>query len=318
MTGVKVPDIAALELLLAVERTGSLSAAAAELGVTQQAVSQRVRSMETLIGFALLNRTARGSTLTEAGRMTAQWAAKILDAAAEMEAGLAALRADAAAQLRVVASLTVAEHLLPGWLVALRQRQRSRGMPVTNVRLTATNTEAAMNAVLNDEADIGFVEGPAVPSRVRSRVVATDRLTIVVAPEHPWIRRRRPLTAGDLAATSLVSREHGSGTRQALVEALRSTLGPETVLAPSALELSSTAAVRAAVAAGAGPAALSSLAVADDIALGRLRTVEVEGLGMERQLRAVWAGPPEPPAGPARELVALARHLSLNASRRPG
>ena len=297
-----------MEVLLAVDRTGSLSAAAAELGVTQQAVSLRISTMERLVGVALLVRSARGSALTEAGRVTAQWAAKVLAAAAEMEAGLAALRADAAAHLQVAASLTVAEHLLPGWLVQLQDRRAAAGQPTTEIRLTATNSEAVVAALLAGEADLGFVEGPRVPAALRSRVVAADRLVVVVAPDHPWARRRRPVPVAELAATPMVSRESGSGTREALGAALLAHLPAGTPIAAPALELSSTAAVRAAAAAGAGPAALSSLAVADDVALGRLRIVEVEGVRLDRRLRAVWAGAAEPPAGPARDLVALARH----------
>jgi DNA-binding transcriptional LysR family regulator len=72
------------------------------------------------------------------------------------------------------------------------------------------------------------------------------------------------------------------------------------------LELSSTAAVRAAVAAGAGPAALSVHAVRDDIASGRLVPITVTGLDLTRRLHAVWTGSSELPAGPVRDLVTFA------------
>jgi DNA-binding transcriptional LysR family regulator len=73
-----------------------------------------------------------------------------------------------------------------------------------------------------------------------------------------------------------------------------------------ALELSTTAAVRAAVLAGAAPAVLSALVVADDLATGRLRSVTVRDLDLGRSLRAIWIGARTPPAGPVRELIALA------------
>ena len=117
-----MPDLADLEALLVIARAGSMSAAAGELGVTQQALSLRVRAMERRLGLPLFVRTARGSRLTEAGAVVGEWAARLLDAAAQFDAGLAALRTDRQAHLRVAASLTVAEHLLPGWLVALRAR----------------------------------------------------------------------------------------------------------------------------------------------------------------------------------------------------
>jgi DNA-binding transcriptional LysR family regulator len=154
--------------------------------------------------------------------------------------------------------------------------------------------------VLEGAADIGFVEGPDPGSELDSQVVAQDRLVVVVAPGHPWARRRR-IGAAELAATRLVQREPTSGTRAALEAALS---GQPPMAAPL-LELSTTSAVRAAVAAGAGPAALSRLAVGDDLDRGRLVPVPVAGVDLARELRAVW------PAGrrlshPARDLLHIA------------
>ena len=308
MLSPRVPELVALEALLAVGRTGSLSAAAAELGVSQQALSLRMRGMEARVGVPLLIRTARGSQLTAPGVVLAQWATKVLDAATELDAGIDALRSGSRAHLRVAASLTIAEHLLPGWLVALRARQTSSSASGTPsvVELEATNSDAVAERVLAGNADVGFVEGPQAPAGLRSRVVAHDTLLVVVPPGHPWGRQRAPLPPAELAATALVSREPGSGTRRALERALSQHLPPGTRSVAPALEFSNAAAVRAAVVAGAAPAALSSLAVADDIALGRLRVVEVPELDLRRSLRAVWSGGPQPPAGPVRDLVALA------------
>jgi len=78
------------------------------------------------------------------------------------------------------------------------------------------------------------------------------------------------------------------------------------------LELSSAAAVRAAVVAGAGPAVMSRLAVADDLAIGRLRTVAVPELDLRRELRAIWVGGRTPPVGIARDLLT---HITNHAAR---
>ena len=86
----------------------------------------------------------------------------------------------------------------------------------------------------------------------------------------------------------------------------RNAAGTAVELVAPALSLPTTASVRAAVIAGAGPAVLSELAVADDIAAGRLRAIEIDGLQLARDLRAVWRGAPQPPTGPARELLKLA------------
>ena len=77
----------------------------------------------------------------------------------------------------------------------------------------------------------------------------------------------------------------------------------ESAPAASPLEFASPAAVRAAVLAGAGPAVMSRLAVSDDLAHGRLRTIPVADLDLRRELRAIWLGARIPPAGAARDLL---------------
>jgi DNA-binding transcriptional LysR family regulator len=158
--------------------------------------------------------------------------------------------------------------------------------------------------VTDGTADLGFIEGPRPPRSLRSRVIGHDRLAIVVPPGHPWARRRGPVSAAELAATPLVRREDGSGTSQTLTVALAAAIGADSVQAPAALSVSSTSAVRAAVLAGAAPAVITGLAVADDLATGRLNRIEIPELDLNRPLRAIWNGSANPPAGPARELVA--------------
>ncbi len=149
------------------------------------------------------------------------------------------------------------------------------------------------------QADLGFVEGPAAPPGLRSRVVAADRLAVVVRPDHPWARRRSPVRPAELASTPLVEREEGSGTRQVLRAALKAVLGGDAELATPALRLTTTTAIRQAVRAGAGPAVLSLLAVREAVAAGTLAEVAVPGIDLGRRLRAVWAGAAQPrPARP--------------------
>jgi DNA-binding transcriptional LysR family regulator len=301
-----VPDLAALEVLACVDQAGSLRGASAVIGVTQQAVSLRVRGIERQVGVPLLVRSTHGSVLTPAGRLLTQWGSKVLAAAAELDAGIATLRTDRQGQLRLAASLTVAEHLMPGWLLMLRHQQEGAREQVTDIRLEATNSERVERLVADASVDLGFVEGPRPPRGLRSRVVGRDQLLVVVPPGHPWARRRRAIAVAELAATPLVSRERGSGTRRAFDLALREALGPGEVAVEPALELSSATAIRASAVAGLAPAVMSSLAVRDDLEVGRLVAVPVEGFDLHRRLRAVWRDGPSAPAGPARALVALA------------
>lgn len=305
----RIPHLAELEVLVAVAHTGSLNAAARHVGVTQQAVSARIRSAEARAGVCLVSRTSRGSTLTPEGVVVAEWAARLLAVAGELDAGLAALRNEHHTRLRVSASLTIAEQLLPGWLVSLQAAAQHRGGQPAQIVLTAANSETVAQQVRQGSADLGFVEGPGRPKGLRSRVIRHDTLVVVVRPDHPWARRRQPLGPAELAATALVSREEGSGTRDALAAALAAALPRTRAVGrargemPIALALSTTTAVRAAVVAGAGPAVLSELAVTEDLAAQRLARVMVEDVDLRRALRAIWSGGPLPPRGAARDLL---------------
>jgi DNA-binding transcriptional LysR family regulator len=299
----RVPDLPALEVLLAVAHAGSLNAASRELGVTQQAVSARISSAEARMGVPLVARTPRGSVLTPEGAVVAEWATRLLALAGELDVSLAALRRDRQVRLRVSASLTIAEQLLPGWLVSLQQRTRSLGQPRAEVVLTVANSEVVAEQVGNGSADLGFVEGPASPKGLRSRVIGGDRLVVVVRPDHPWARLGQPLSPAELATTRLVSREEGSGTRGVLSAALSAALNARVTM-PVALALSSTAAVRAAVLAGAGPAVLSELAVREDLAARRLTAIPVRDIDLSRSLRAIWSSGRQPASGIARDLLA--------------
>jgi DNA-binding transcriptional LysR family regulator len=158
-------------------------------------------------------------------------------------------------------------------------------------------------AVLTGAADLGFTEGPDLPAGLRARQAGADMLTVVVPASHAWSRRRSGITAAELASTPLVSREPASGTRRFLEDALRTQAALEP--APPVAELSSTTAIKSAVMAGIGPAVLSSLAVAAEVAAGTLRAVPVNGLDLTRKLRAVSAEG-RSLTGPAADLHSIA------------
>ncbi|MFF7636455.1 LysR substrate-binding domain-containing protein [Kitasatospora sp. NPDC008050] len=275
-------DLYSLELLVAVAESGSIGQAAAKLSISQPTASSRMTTLERRLGLQLLERSTAGSRLTPAGLVVTDWARGVLGQAQALTEGLAALRAQQRGNLRVAASLTLAEYLLPGWLVTLRQLH-----PATHVGLRVTNSHQVIEALRHSEADLGFTEGPFVPRDFQSTLVGRDRLVVVTAPGHPWARRSEPLTGAELAETPLLLRETGSGTRETLERALRPWDGPSVPL----LELGSTAPLRSAAAQGAAPAVLSELAVAEDLAAGRLVEIAVtEDLPLARSLRAIWAG----------------------------
>lgn len=271
----RVPDLDAIDVLLSVERLGSMGAAGREHGLSQQAISARVRTAERRLGIKIFDRAATGVRPTAEGGLVLEWASRILDSAEELASGVAALRGERRGGVRVAASMTIAEYLLPAWTVTMRHRFSD---VVTSVQLH-NSTEVAAR-VLAGEVDLGFVEGPEIPSALSTREVARDRLVVVVPPGHEWVRRQ-PIPVSELAHTPLIQRERGSGTRITLEYAV-----PD--CAPPLLELTSCTAVKAAVVAGNAPAVLSSLAVAADVKDGRLVPIRVAGLELPRRLTAIW------------------------------
>ncbi len=293
-----VTELGAFELLVSVIELGSLSGAAARHGVSQPAVSARIRGLERALGVPLVLRTPRGCRATPEGATVARAAEDALDAADSLARVIVEVRSRHQAVVRLAASLTVAEHFLPVWLGNLRSHR-----PAAAVELHVENSDRVAELVSSGHAELGFVEGPVIRPGLRSEVVATDELAVICSPQHPWARRRRPVEPAELGATPLVVRERGAGGRQTLEWRL-AQLGIH--LVPPAAEVASPAAICAAVAAGVAPGVVSDLAVAGDIDGGGVCRVQIQGLDLSRQLRAVWC-PPDRPAslrwllsGPAR------------------
>lgn len=274
------PQYGVLQLLVAVQDQGSIGAGAETVGMTQPNASRALRRYERRCGVPLLVRSTRGTRLTPEGDLVVGWARDVLSSTERLVAGTDALSGTRHARLRVAASQTVAEYLVPGWLAAYRQRPGA-----VPVELVVANSVEVTAAVLDGSADLGFIESATLAKGLGARIVGTDRLVVVTAPDHAWARRGRAVPSDELAGTPLVVREAGSGTRDAFELFCRRA--GYAVVEP-AQSLASNAAVRVAATAGVAPAALSEHAVREAIEAGRLVRIEVSGLDLTRTLHAVW------------------------------
>ncbi|GAA1362287.1 LysR family transcriptional regulator [Arthrobacter rhombi] len=289
------PDLHALELLVAVVDAGSVGAGARSLGMAQSNASRLVSRLETTAGAPLLQRGPRGSVPTDKGVELAAAARTLLEQSRQFLAMLGEGRASGPVEVRVGASQTVAEVLMPAWLAELRRR-----LPEVRVQLQVLNSSQVITKVHQGELQLGFVETPQLQVGISAAVVQEDELAVAVGPGHPWANLRGRLSLRELAATPLVVRERGSGTREALEQLLAGREAAE-----PALVLQGNAAVRIAVASGAGPAVLSELALREQLAAGSLLRVPLEVEVPKRPLTAVWLGP-QRLAGAMAELVAIA------------
>ncbi|GAA2244385.1 LysR family transcriptional regulator [Rarobacter faecitabidus] len=272
-------SLASLQIITAIDEYGSISAAARALGLSQPAASAAARRLERRVGARLLDRGARGTSLSETGRAVAAWARGVIDASDAFETAVAALGQTHDERVRVAASMTVAEYLAPQWLARLSAKHSGY-----DVELIVRNSRAVMELVRDGEVELGFVEGTDVDYGLRSRVVARDELVAVVAPGHRWARRQA-VSLDQLLDAELVVREVGSGTRQVLERTLRDA---GLALPDHLPHLGSTAAIKSAVRHGGSLAVLSRLTVSEEIEHGILVPVEVLGADLARELVMVW------------------------------
>lgn len=254
-----------LRVFLAVAERQHVTAAARALNLTQSAVSNAIAALEEEHQVRLFDRVGRGIVLNETGRAFMPEARAVLARAAAAEAALADMSALRRGRLAVFASQTIASYWLPRRLVGFHQAH-----PGVELAVQIGNTREAAEAVLNGAAEIGLVEGAVDEPALEQTRIGSDRLAVLVTPDHPWAGRRS-LAAEDLIASPWVLREPGSGTRSTLEDAIRAA-GVDPGDLDLTMTLPSNEAVLAAAEAGAGATALSESVAYASVAAGRLAT----------------------------------------------
>ncbi len=274
---------------------GSFSRAAVDLNLSQPAVSRAVQELERQLGTLLLDRTGRRIVPTSAGQVLNDHAVGLFAIERQAEAALAELDGLDRGQLAIGASTTIGIYLLPPLLGAFHRRH-----PRVRLLLDVGNTAQIAERLRTTPLDIAFVEGPVAGADLVVRPWRDDALAVMAAPDDPIVARQ-PVTLEDLAAAPCILREPGSGTRE-VVEAALQALGVEMRIA---MELGSTEAVKQAVAVGLGISAVSSAAIAQELELGSLVTLDVPDVRIQRTLsRLAVVG--RPPSRATLEFLALA------------
>lgn len=253
-----------LRIFVAVADRLHMTRAAEALGLTQSAVSASVAALEARYGARLFDRVGRGLVLSDAGAAFLPEARAVLARAAAAAQALEDLAGLRRGHVSLFASQTISSYWLPPRMVRF-----ARAHPRISLSLTVGNTAQVAQAVLEGEAELGFVEGGVdEPALAHSRVGA-DRLVVVAAPSHPLALAPK-VDIEDLASAAWVAREPGSGTRSEFEHALADR-GLEASRLNRVMELPSNEAVLAAVAAGGTLAAVSELAALPMIETVRLR-----------------------------------------------
>ena len=293
-----------LEVLLAVARERSFSRAAKKIHSSQPTLSEHVGELERELGKKLLYRRGREVTLTEAGRVFAEYAGAALAAVDGARQAVAELDGLAHGSLLIGASTTPGIYVMPGVIATFRQRY-----PGVELTLRIANSQVIEDRVKERELDLGVVGGHAIgPGEECLAAGLLDELVVIVPPGHAWAKRR-DIRPAELAGQPLLVREEGSATRRVTERALQQA----GVRYRVAMELDHTEAIKQAVLAGLGVAFVSTYAVRGEIATGRLRAVRLRGLRVRRHFHVLHHE--------ARRVTASARAfmavLAGEASRRP-
>lgn len=264
----------------------SFRKAAEVLHLSQPAVSQQIRALEEEAGARLFDRAGgegHGTqiSLTEAGRVLLVYATKAAETMVEAERALAALNHGVVGELRLGASTTVAQYVLPRILGTFLKQY-----PQVHLSVVSGNTERIVEAVAEERVALGIIEGPAMRRDVKTMRMVRDEMVLIVSPNHAWAKAG-VVHPEELGSVPLLLRERGSGSRRVVERALKKAGLPLRKLRV-AMELDSTEAIISGVEAELGVGFVSRWAIGKVMRLGTVRRISVEGLEIPRDFSFAW------------------------------
>ena len=282
-------DLRHLTTFRAVVRRGSFSGAAAELGISQPAVSAQIRVLEGRFGHRLLDRSGRQVTLTDAGRVLDDYAERLIDLDGELERAMTGVGKSIAGPLGLGSSTGPGEVLLPRLLGAFRIQH-----PAVVVRLVVHDTQTICEMVLAGEIELGVVGAQRARAGLVFEPLLRDELVVIAPPGHP-LTSHASLSLAELLTQPMIVQQEGSGVRS-VVEGAARALGIRPRDIPTSMELGLQQSVKAAVLDGLGITVVSRLAVERELADHRLVAIEVDGEALVRDFFLVRHGGKTPSA----------------------
>ncbi len=260
-----------METFLVVARHSSIRRAATQLHITEAAVSAAVAHIEKQLGAKLIAKAGRGITLTEAGRIYAEYCRSILGLMNEAQA---AVRHAETGRLRIGVVATAGEYVLLRPLAAFRNRY-----PDIELSLSVNPRDVLFLELHHHETDLVIAGRPPRDAGLVTRARRPSRLVVVGAPDH----RADPLR------TTWLLRGRGSGTRDATLGLL-----DQLQISPPTLTLGSHGAVLAAAREGLGVTLIHSDAIEADLESGALRIIPIDGTPLDRPWHAITTRTPTP------------------------
>lgn len=267
-----------LEIFYKVVQRRNITAAAAELHVTQPAVSLQIKALEKDLGLPLLERGGSKLRLTQAGEALYRCAVSILHAKDEAERSIAELSAATKGKLILGANTTGGMYLLP------RVVKEFKGLyPQTEVIFQIESTELIYEKILQNVVDMGLVGGPTEDRRFGVERICLDHVALVVSPGHPFARAGK-VSLNDLKGQPCILPLQGSRTRQFVERKLREV----GITLRVAMQLPGTEAVKKAVEANLGMAFVSQFAVERECSLGDLKIIPIQRFELIRHMELIY------------------------------
>jgi DNA-binding transcriptional LysR family regulator len=270
-------EVHELEIFLAAAEEENFSAAARRLGLSQPAVSFQIQALEQRLSTQLFHRIGRRITLTEAGRELIPMAREMIGLASRIEESMRAQQGLVKGDLHFGCSTSPGKYVLPRLAGAFHQHY-----PAVRVCVDLMDRQAIEQKLLDQEIHLGVIGTCAKRKELECRPLFVDEFALIVAANHPWTARRS-IAPADLSTQDWILREGGSAARD-LISARLAEHGVSTDEFRVAMELGSVEAVEDAVEAGLGVSFVSRVAARRGLEMGRIKTVEVEGLSIRRDI----------------------------------
>ncbi len=260
-----------LRALAAVARTGTLTAAAQEAGVTPQAVALQLRLLEETLGLPLLERGNTGARVTEAGREAVHAMTRIEATLAGCVQSIQALQGMQAGTISV-GVVSTAKYFAPRALAAF-----SRAHPDVELRVRVGNRGEMLAGLGGFDLDFVVMGRPPDGAAMDMAVIGDHPHVIIAAPAHP-LACRRGIALAALAGETFLLREPGSGTRM-----LMQRLFGDAAMPARRIEMGTNETIKQAVMAEMGIALLSAHTIAAEVEAGRIAVLDVQGMPMVRR-----------------------------------
>jgi DNA-binding transcriptional LysR family regulator len=268
-------EIRQLRAFVAIAESGTFTAGALRVHVTQAAISMQIRQLETEIGAKVFVRAPRHVILTEAGEQLLRRARHILrehDAALDEIAELAGAERG---RLRIgSASAMVLTEQLPSILKELRKQH-----PAAEISVTSGTSEVLVDQILAGEVDVAFVSLPVDVRGIKTERLSEDQLVAIASPRHK-LAKQKTISAYTLAGERLILGERGGNTRR-LIDLFFAQAG---VSLRVAMELSRQQAIKRMVEEDMGVGIVPLQSVKEEVEKGRLIRWWIEGAQINWEL----------------------------------